>query len=253
MRRVWTALDPKNTKDRYVFLPLIICRDFYLRLSLIITTSTIFLSTTIPLTRIIILTNPHAYIHCIRDNDKDKDRSILSIAYIGAVTCISSRYLVTRTSCWCVMFFFWMSLWCACFSYGALDFLLDLMLFGCSKVIVHPFICIVLEFSISLVRIHAFISHLSKHAHTLAWFRRSSQWFFYVLLFSHSLLSSFPRMLSFAKLKCFSKTFQSRYSRLLTLWLLWSWPLSGLHTLAGQNFRFVLGGLSRCYNVPFPS
>jgi hypothetical protein len=115
------------------------------------------------------------------------------------------------------MFFFWMSLWCAWFfSYGALDFLfLDLLLFCCSKVTVHPFICIILEFSISLVRIHAFISHLSEHAHTLAWFRRSSQWSFYVLLFSHSLLSSFPRMLSFAKLKCFSKTFQSSHSRLL--------------------------------------
>ncbi len=151
------------------------------------------------------------------------------------------------------MFFFWMSrmmrllfLWCAWFSF------LDLLLFCCSKVTVHPFICIVLEFFNVLSAHTAFIPHLSKHAHTLAWFRRSSQWFFYVLLFSHSLLSSFPRMLSFAKLKCFSKTFQSRYSRLLTLWLLWSWPLSGLHTLAGQNFRFVLGGLSRCFNVPFP-
>jgi len=136
-----------------------------------------------------------------------------------------------------------------------LIFFLDLLLFCCSKVTVHPFICIVLEFFNVLSAhscIHVFISHLSKHAHTLAWFRRSSQWFFYVLLFSHSLLSSFPRMLSFAKLKCFSKTFQSRYSRMFILWLLWSWPLSGLHTLAGQNFRFVLGGLSRCYNVPFP-
>jgi hypothetical protein len=77
------------------FLPLIICRDFYLRLSLIITTSIIFLSTTIPLTRITILTIPHAYTHCISDKDKDKDRSIPSIAYVGAITCISSRYLVT--------------------------------------------------------------------------------------------------------------------------------------------------------------
>ncbi len=134
-----------------------------------------------------------------------------------------------------------------------LIFFLDLLLFCCSKVTVHPFICIVLEFFQCPYGAHSCISHLSKHAHTLAWFRRSFQWSFYVLLFSHSLLSSFPRMLSFAKLKCFSKTFQSRYSRLLTLWLLWSWPLSGLHTLARQNFRFVLGGLSRCYNVPFPA
>ena len=34
--------------------------------------------------------------------------------------------------------------------------------------------------------------------------------FFYVLLFSHSLLTLFPRMLSVAKLKCCPKTFQSR-------------------------------------------
>ena len=40
---------------------------------------------------------------------------------------------------------------------------------------------------------------------------------FYVLLFSQSLLSSFPRMLSLAKLKCSSKTFQSRHVRLLIL------------------------------------
>jgi hypothetical protein len=32
----------------------------------------------------------------------------------------------------------------------------------------------------------------------------------YVLLFSQSLLNSLPRMLSFAKLKCSSKTFQFR-------------------------------------------
>ena len=40
---------------------------------------------------------------------------------------------------------------------------------------------------------------------------------FYVLLFSQSLLSSFPRMLSLAKLKCSPKTFQSHHVRLVIL------------------------------------
>ena len=75
----------------------------------------------------------------------------------------------------------------------------------------------------------------------------------FVLLFSHSLLSSFPRMLSFAKLKCFSKTFQSRHSRLLILFYFDPGPSPVFITLFGQNFRFVLGGRSRCSNVPFPA
>jgi hypothetical protein len=49
---------------------------------------------------------------------------------------------------------------------------------------------------------------------------------FHVLLFSQSLLSSLPRILSVAKLKCSPKTFQSRHMRLLILSMLWSQPLS---------------------------
>ena len=99
-----------------------LCRDFYHRLSLIITTITIFLNTTTPLIRITIPTNPHAHTHYIRDKDKDKDRSISSIAYLGAVTCISSRYLVTRTSFWCTMLFFR-------YPYDALAFLMVRLIF----------------------------------------------------------------------------------------------------------------------------
>ena len=89
------------------------------------------------------------------------------------------------------------------------------------------------------------------NTHKIAWLRRESRRL-YVLLFSQSLLSSFPRMLSLAKLKCFSKTFQSRHVRLLILWCSDPGPSPVFITLFGQNFRFVLGGLSHCFTVPFP-
>jgi len=86
----------------------------------------------------------------------------------------------------------------------------------------------------------------------------------YVLLFSQSLLSSFPRMLSLAKLKCSPKTFQFRHNEaahpldvLIPAPLLlgnptplcWS-PKTFHYSLCVKlSFR---GGFSRCSTVPYP-
>ena len=74
----------------------------------------------------------------------------------------------------------------------------------------------------------------------------------YVLLFSHPLLNSFPPHAQFCQTEMRSYSISVSHVRLLILWCFDPDPSLVFSTLFGQNFRFVLGGLSRCFNCSIP-
>ena len=78
-----------------------------------------------------------------------------------------------------------MPLWCACLSYGALDFLLDLLL-CCINVIFHPFTCIVLEFSMSLFCVFTHFTLFKACTHTCLILKKFSAIFLCTLILTIS-------------------------------------------------------------------
>ncbi len=130
----------------------------------------------------------------------------------------------------------------------------------------HTYSCIFFSDSLHMIALPSMLMQFipfNSCMHTCLNPKRSSA-LFPVLLFSPSLLRSFPRMLSLAKLKCSPKPFQFRHNEaahpldaLIPAPLLLGnptplcWSPKTFHNSLCVKLSFR-GGFSRCSTVPYP-